>query len=102
MAKVMVGKASDIGEGNMTHLTVGGKEILIANVGGQYYATGNTCTHAGAELHEGELNGKELICPWHSAKWDVTTGNLIWFPQKLQQLGNYKVTIENDTVYVEV
>ena len=35
MAKVMVGKTSDIGEGKMTHLTVGGKEILIANVGGQ-------------------------------------------------------------------
>ena len=71
MAKVMVGKTSDIGEGKMTHLTVGGKEILIANVGGQHYATGNTCSHAGAELHEGELNGKELICPWHGAKWDV-------------------------------
>ena len=102
MAKVMVGKASDIGEGNMTHLTVGGKEILIANVGGRYYATGNTCTHAGAELHEGELNGKELICPLHSENLYVTTVNLIWFPQKLQQLGNYKVTIENDTMYVEV
>ena len=94
MAKVMVGKASDIGEGNMAHLTVGGKEILIAKVGGRYYAT--------AELHEGELNGKELTCPWHRAKWDVTTGNLIWFPQKLQELGTYKVIVENDTMYVEI
>jgi nitrite reductase/ring-hydroxylating ferredoxin subunit len=102
MAKVIVGNASDIGEGKMAHLTVGGKQILIANVAGQYYATDNICNHAGAELHEGELNGKELICPWHSAKWDVTTGNLIWFPQKLRKLGKYKVTIKNCTVYVEV
>ena len=35
MAKVLVGKASDIGEGKMAHLTAGGKEILVANVGGQ-------------------------------------------------------------------
>jgi hypothetical protein len=84
MAKVLVGKASDIGEGKMAHLTAGGKEILVA------------------ELHEGDLNGKELICPWHRAKWDVTTGSLIWFPQKLRQLGNYKVMVENGTVYVEV
>ncbi len=35
MAKVIVGKASDVGEGKMTHVTAGGKEILIANVGGQ-------------------------------------------------------------------
>jgi 3-phenylpropionate/trans-cinnamate dioxygenase ferredoxin component len=102
MAKVIVGKASDVGEGKMTHVTAGGKEILIAKVGGQYYAIGNTCNHAGAELHEGELNGRELICPWHHAKWDVTSGNLVWFPQKLRELGKYKVTIENGTMYVEV
>ncbi|MGI0035076.1 MAG: Rieske (2Fe-2S) protein, partial [Nitrososphaera sp.] len=57
---------------------------------------------AGAELHEGELNGKELTCPWHGSKWDVTTGTMLWFPQKLRDLGNYKVTVENGTVYVEV
>ncbi|MDQ3848272.1 MAG: Rieske 2Fe-2S domain-containing protein [Thermoproteota archaeon] len=102
MAKVMVGKASDIAEGKMTHVTAGGKEILIANIEGRYYATGNTCTHAGAELHEGELNGTELSCPWHGAKWNVTSGSLLWFPQKLREIGHYKVTIENDTVYVEV
>ena len=102
MAKVLVGKASEIGEGKMTHLTAGGKEILIANVGGQYFATGNTCNHAGDELHEGELNGKVLKCPWHGAKWDVTTGSMTWFPQKLKDLGKYSVTVENGTVYVEV
>lgn len=102
MAKVVVGKAEEIGEGKMTHVTAGGKEVFVANVGGNYYAMNNICTHAGAELHEGELNGTELKCPWHGAKWDVATGNLVWFPQKLKALGSYKVTVENGTVYVEV
>lgn len=102
MAKVLVGKTSEIGDGKMTHLTAGGKEILVANIGGQYYATGNVCNHAGAELHEGELKGKELTCPWHGAKWDITTGRMIWFPQKLKDVGKYNVTVENGTVYVEV
>lgn len=102
MVKVMVGKASDIDAGRMIHVTAGGKEVLVVNVGGTFYATGNTCTHAGAELHEGTLDGKELTCPWHGSKWDITTGEMTWFPQKLKPIGSYKVTVEDGTVYVEV
>lgn len=102
MAKVLVGRTTEIGEGEMTHITAAGKEILVANVGGTYYATGNVCPHAGAELHEGELNGKELTCPWHGSRWDITSGSMTWFPQKLRDLGKYKVTVENGTVYLEL
>lgn len=98
----MVGKTSDVTEGRVTHVTAGGKEILVANINGNYYATSNICNHAGAELHEGELTGNELTCPWHGAKWDITTGQLLWFPQKLRELGKYKVIVENDILYVEV
>jgi nitrite reductase/ring-hydroxylating ferredoxin subunit len=63
MTKVMIGKTSDIAEGKVARIAAGSKEILIANVGGQYYATDNICNHSGVQLHEGELNGKELICP---------------------------------------
>jgi nitrite reductase/ring-hydroxylating ferredoxin subunit len=102
MAKILVGKTDDIEEGKLTHVQAGGKEVLVANVKGNYYAMGNICNHAGAELHEGVLEGKELTCPWHGAKWDVTTGSLIWFPQKLKPEESFKVSVENDTVYVEV
>ena len=43
MVKFMVGKKSDLPEGKMTHITAGGKEILVANVEGAYYAIGNIC-----------------------------------------------------------
>jgi len=102
MAKVVVGKTSDIIEGKLTHITAAGKEILVTNIGGNYYAMANICNHAGAELHEGELQGKELTCPWHGAKWDVTTGNQVWFPQKLKPEETFKTSIENGTVYVEI
>jgi nitrite reductase/ring-hydroxylating ferredoxin subunit len=102
MARVVVGKTSDISEGKLTHVTAGGKEILVTNVNGNYYAMSDICNHAGAELHEGELNGTELTCPWHGAKWDITTGNLKWFPQKLKPEQSFKVSVEKDTLYVEV
>ena len=102
MAKVVVGKTSDIEEGKLVHITASGKELVVTKLDGNYYAMDNICTHAGAELHEGELNNSELICPWHGAKWDIKTGSLISFPQKLKPLQSHSVSVENDTLFIEV
>ena len=50
MAKVIVGKTSDIPEGKLTHVTAGGNEVLVANVAGNYYAMGDICNHAGVSF----------------------------------------------------
>ncbi len=102
MAKVVVGKTSEVQDGKLMHITAGGKEIVVTKLDGNYYAMDNVCSHAGANLHEGELNNSELTCPWHGAKWDIKTGNLISFPQKLKPLQSHKVSIENDTLYIEI
>lgn len=102
MAKIAVGKAAEIPSGKMVSVQASGKEVLVANVDGKFYAMGDICTHAGANLHEGELNGKELTCPWHGSKWDVTTGKMTWFPTQLKPEDTYKVMVEGDTVFVEV
>jgi 3-phenylpropionate/trans-cinnamate dioxygenase ferredoxin component len=102
MAKVVVGKTAEIEEGKLVHITASGKEIAVTKLDGEYYAIDNICTHAGAELHEGELNNGELTCPWHGAKWNVKTGSLISFPQKLKPLESHKVMVENDTLFIEV
>jgi nitrite reductase/ring-hydroxylating ferredoxin subunit len=63
MARVFVGRTSDIPEGKMIHIKVNErKDILVANVGGNYYDINNTYSHAGAKLHEGKLNDKEFTC----------------------------------------
>jgi nitrite reductase/ring-hydroxylating ferredoxin subunit len=102
MAKVVVGKTSEVQDGKLIHITAGGKEIVVTSLDGNYYAMDNVCTHAGADLHEGEINNNELTCPWHGAKWDIKTGNLISFPQKLKPLQSHKVLVENDTLFIEI
>jgi nitrite reductase/ring-hydroxylating ferredoxin subunit len=102
MTKFFVGKVSDIPHGKIVHMMIDKKkDILVVNIGGNYHAVSNLCSHEGLRLHEGRLTGKELICPWHGAKWDVTTGKLVLFPEKLKSLRSFKVSIENDSVYVE-
>ncbi len=102
MTKFLVDKAANIPQDHLRNVTLGGKEILIVNQKGRYLALNNICSHAGAELHEGLLENNELVCPWHGAKWNIETGELVWFTQDLENLESYNVIVENDRVFVEI
>ncbi len=97
----MVGKASDIPSGKMQKFTVDGKEILVVNVEGTYYAINDTCTHAGASLSEGNLDNSVITCSWHGAKFDCKTGRLSAFPAKIKDVDSYKIVIESENIFVE-
>jgi penicillin-binding protein 2 len=61
----------------MKTFTVQGKGILIANVGGTFFATQDLCTHDGGSLKGGELARDEIECPRHGARFDVRTGAVL-------------------------
>ena len=84
MGKVLVGKTSDITSGKMAMVSVDGKDILVTNVNGDYYAMDDTCTHAGASLSEGSLDNSTITCPWHGSTWDCKTGKMIAFGVQLK------------------
>ena len=101
MDKILVGKTSDIPSGKMVMVSADGKDILVTNVDGNYYAMDDTCAHAGASLVEGSLDDSTIICPWHGATWDCKTGKMIKFGVELKDLTSYKITVESDEVFVE-
>ena len=102
MGRVIAGKTSDIPLGKMIRTSVDGRDILVANIDGKYYATDDTCTHSGASLSEGRLDGCTITCGWHAAEFDCKTGKLVKFPAKIRNLTSYNVTVESDSVFVEV
>ncbi len=102
MTRIVVGKTSEITPGNLTKVSCGGKDILIGNVDGNFFALDDTCPHAGASLSEGKLEGCTLICDWHGAQFDCNSGKLVKFPAKINDLKSYQVVIESDDLYVEV
>ena len=101
MGKILAGKVSDITSGKMIMVSTDGKDILVTNVDGNYYAMDDTCTHAGASLSEGSLDGSTVTCPWHGSTWDCKTGKMIAFGVQLNDLSSYKVIIESDEIFVE-
>lgn len=101
MGKILAGKTLDIPQGKMLKVSSNGKEILVANVDGKYFAMDDTCTHSGASLSEGTLEGATVTCPWHGSTWDCKTGKLMDFATKIKDLASYKVAVESDSVFIE-
>jgi nitrite reductase/ring-hydroxylating ferredoxin subunit len=75
-----IAKVSEISDGKMKHVEVDGNEVLIANLGGKFYAISDRCGHMNALLSMGNLTGNIVICPFHGAKFDVTTGRKLSEP----------------------
>jgi len=102
MGKIIAGKVTEIPPGNMKKVSIDGREIVVSNIDGEFFAVDDTCTHSGASLSEGTLNGCTITCGWHKAEFDCKTGKLTKFPAKIRDLGSYNVTIESDNVFVEM
>ena len=69
-----VANVDEIPLGTMKHVEVNGKEIMVANVNGKFYAIDDRCGHMSARLSSGGLRGNIVTCPQHGAQFDVTTG----------------------------
>jgi nitrite reductase/ring-hydroxylating ferredoxin subunit len=70
---VEAGKVSEISNGQMKHVEINGKEIVIANLNGKFYAFAERCGHMNARLSLGNVNQNVVTCPFHAAKFDITS-----------------------------
>lgn len=102
MGKIIAGKVTDITPGKLQKISVDGKDILVTNIDGKYYAMDDTCTHSGASLSEGKIEGSLAVCGWHGAQFDCKTGKLEKFPAKINDLKSYNIVVESDDVFVEI
>ena len=102
MGKIIAGKTSDITPGKMIKVSMDGRDILVANIDGEFCATDDSCTHSGSSLSEGKLDGCVITCGWHGAQFDCKTGKLEKFPANIRDLTSYNVVVESDSVFVEM
>jgi 3-phenylpropionate/trans-cinnamate dioxygenase ferredoxin subunit len=90
---VTVAQTADIPPGEREVFDVEGYYIAVFNVGGTYYAIEDVCTHDDGPLADGELDGYEIECPRHGARFDIRTGKVLsmpavidvpWFPVRVE------------------
>ena len=75
-----------------------GIQVAVFNIDGELYAIEDVCTHDGGELTGGELDGAEVICPRHGARFDVRTGAALCAPA-YEPTAKFPVKIENGAVW---
>jgi nitrite reductase (NADH) small subunit len=98
---VKVAEKKDVAPGSSTAVEVRGQKVAVFNVDGTFYAIGDTCTHRGGPLSEGDVSGTTVTCPWHGAQYDLKTGGVLT-PPAPQGVANYKVVVEGDNVSIEL
>ncbi|WP_446811866.1 non-heme iron oxygenase ferredoxin subunit [Methylomonas sp. 2BW1-5-20] len=65
---------SALANGEHVLVDIDGTDVAIFKIDDQLYAIEDVCTHDGAEIASGELDGDEIVCPRHGARFCVKTG----------------------------
>ena len=74
MSWIDAGPTADLADGQTVSAEVGRRTVTVARSGEEYFAIEDVCTHDGAELTGGTIEGAEIICPRHGARFCLRTG----------------------------
>jgi 3-phenylpropionate/trans-cinnamate dioxygenase ferredoxin subunit len=98
---VKLAEVSEVAPGQVRVYDLEGRRIALCNVDGAFYAIDDVCTHDGGPLDQGELEGYQIECPRHGARFDVRTGRALTLPA-VMPVRSYPVQVEDGMVKVGV
>ena len=92
---------TDVPDDGPLETGIGSLPLALYKVGDEIFCTANLCTHAEAFLSDGFLEGFEIECPLHGARFDIRDGRVLCAPAD-KDISTYPVKIEDGIVYVDV
>jgi 3-phenylpropionate/trans-cinnamate dioxygenase ferredoxin subunit len=95
------GRADNLAPGKVRTVFGGKGRLAICSVDDSFYCIDDVCTHDGASFETAELDGNEIECPRHGARFDVTTGRATCLPA-IVPVKVYPVRIENGEIQIQV
>ena len=101
MSWVKVAVVDDVVPGQVKAVAAQGKRLALCHAGDAFYAVDDLCTHDNGPLAEGALDGLQIECPRHGARFDVHTGQVKCFPAVIP-ITSYPVKVEGSDVLVDV
>jgi 3-phenylpropionate/trans-cinnamate dioxygenase ferredoxin subunit len=96
-----VAAAADCPVGQLKGVMVGLQPLVLANVDGDIYALEDLCSHQEFPLADGELDGSDVICIHHGARFDACTGRNKALPA-IRPVKSFPAEVRDGEIYVEV
>lgn len=96
-----VAAEADVPVGGLRSAMAGSQPLVLANVDGDIYALEDQCSHQELPLSDGELDGTDLICIHHGARFDACTGRNKALPA-IRPVKSFPVDVRDGEIYVEV
>ncbi len=99
MVWIDAGLTADVPDGGTKSVAVGKRMVALARSGDRVYAIEDVCTHDGEPLTGGEIEGAEIICPRHGARFCLRTGEALT-PPAYEPVRVYETKIEAGRLWV--
>lgn len=77
-----------------------GRPIAVFNVGGRFYAIEDRCSHEDESLSWGMVEGEQVICPRHGARFSLATGAALT-PPAYEPVATFPVRTVDGMVQVD-
>lgn len=94
-----VAPAADIEQGGYRTVDVDGTAVAVFNLGGTFFAIEDVCTHDGGRLAGGPVDGDQVVCPRHGARFCIRTGAALSAPA-YEPAASLPVRVEQGEVQV--
>ena len=92
---------SDLSPGEKLLVEVDERLVILFQVGEEYFCLDDVCTHDGGTLSDGEIEGCEIACPRHGAKFDVRDGKALCMPAT-QPTASHEIKVDGDDILVRI
>jgi len=97
---VTVAAVGELAPGTCKVADVDGAAVAVFNLNGEYFAIEDVCTHDGGDLAGGTIDGDQVICPRHGARFCVRTGEALTAPA-YEPTAKFPVRVENGVIQVK-
>jgi 3-phenylpropionate/trans-cinnamate dioxygenase ferredoxin subunit len=98
---VRVADEGDCKVGMLKAVSAEGVSVVLANVEGSLCALRDQCSHENYPLSDGELEGGDVVCLYHGARFDACTGARKALPA-VRPVQSFPVEIRDGEIYVDI